>query len=165
MAQRKNWGVWIALVLVLATTLSCQRSPQNAPAASATAEPIEEFTAETLSQYQGKIVVLNFWATWCQPCRKEMPDLEAIYRKYRDQGLVILAVNAGEDGEAITAFVSQLDLTFPILRDSQRQARDAYGIRVLPTTLFLNRDGQEFARELGGLDQKAVLAQIEPLLQ
>jgi thiol-disulfide isomerase/thioredoxin len=164
MTQRSKWRVWMALALILVATVACRRSPQNTPTASATVEPIEEFTEEALAQYQGKVVVLNFWATWCVPCRTEMPDMEATYRKYRDQGLVILAVNADESSEAIAVFVNELGLTFPILRDSQRKARDAYDIRFLPTTLFLNRDGRVFAREVGLLDQKALLAQIGPLL-
>ena len=163
--QRAKGRICIALVLVMVATMACRGSLQDAPAASATVEPIEEFTEETLAQYKSQAVVLNFWATWCVPCRREMPDLEAVYRKYRDQGLVVLAINASESSEDIAAFVSKMGLTFPILRDSQRKATDAYDVRFLPTTVFLNRDGRVVTREVGILDQAKMSLQIEPLLK
>ncbi len=164
MAQRSKWRIWMALALVLAATTACRESPQNTPTASATVQQIEEFTEETLAQYQGKVVLLNFWAIWCTPCRTELPDMEAIYRKYRDQGAVILAVNVSESSEDIFAFVNKLDLTFPVLRDSQGKAMKAYEIRFMPTTLFLNQQGQIVARHVGPLDQDSMSAQIEQLL-
>ena len=163
--QRAKRRVCIALVLAMVATMACRGSSKDAPAASATVEPIEEFTEATLAQYKGQAVVLSFWATWCVPCRKEMPDLEAVYRKYRDQGLVVLAINASESSEDIAAFVSDMGLTFPILRDSQRKATDAYDVRFLPTTVFLNRDGRVVTREVGTLDQAKMSLQIEPLLK
>jgi thiol-disulfide isomerase/thioredoxin len=164
MAQRSKWRIWMALALVLAATTACRESPQNTPTASATVQQIEEFTEETLAQYQGKVVLLNFWAIWCTPCRTELPDMEAIYRKYRDQGAVILAVNVSESSEDIITFVNKLDLTFPVLRDSQGKAMKAYEIRFMPTTLFLNQQGQIVARHVGPLDQDSMSAQIEQLL-
>jgi thiol-disulfide isomerase/thioredoxin len=164
MAQRSKWRIWMALALVLAATTACRESPQNTPTASATVQQIEEFTEETLAQYQGKVVLLNFWAIWCTPCRTELPDMEAIYRKYRDQGAVILAVNVSESSEDIIAFVNKLDLTFPVLRDSQGKAMKAYEIRFMPTTLFLNQQGQIVARHVGPLDQDSMSAQVEQLL-
>jgi thiol-disulfide isomerase/thioredoxin len=164
MAQRSKWRIWMALALVLAATTACRESPQNTPTASATVQQIEEFTEETLAQYQGKVVLLNFWAIWCTPCRTELPDMEAIYRKYRDQGAVILAVNVSESSEDIIAFVNKLDLTFPVLRDSQGKAMKGYEIRFMPTTLFLNQQGQIVARHVGPLDQDSMSAQIEQLL-
>lgn len=167
MMQGAKRRVGIALVLVMVATMACRGSSQDAPAASATVEPIEEFTEETLAQYKGQAVVLNFWATYCVPCRKEMPDLEAVYRKYRDQGLVVLAVNVGESSEEITAFVDELDLTFPVLRITERKATapSPYNVTFLPTTLFLNRDGRVVTRKPGTLDQAQLSLQIEPLLK
>jgi thiol-disulfide isomerase/thioredoxin len=154
----------MALALVLAAATTCREAPQNTPTASTTEQQIEEFTEETLAQYQGQVVLLNFWATWCAPCRAELPDMEAVYRKYRDKGVVIVAVDLAESSEAIISFVNTLDLTFPILRDSERKAGNAYGVRFLPTTLFINREGQIVSREQGTLDQDAMSAQIEALL-
>jgi thiol-disulfide isomerase/thioredoxin len=163
MTQGSKWRIWIALALVLAAVAACQGSPQNTPTASATVQPVEEFTEETLAQYQGKIVLLNFWATTCVPCRKEMPELEAIYRKYRDHGVVVLGLSASDSSEDITAFANELGLTFPILRDSQRKASDAYEVRFLPTSVLLNRNGQVVTRKVGVIDKVAMSGQIERL--
>jgi thiol-disulfide isomerase/thioredoxin len=163
MTQGSKWSAWIALALILTATAACGEPSQKAPTASPAAQ-IEEFTQETLARYQGKVVLLNFWAIWCLPCRTELPDMEAIYRKYRDQGAVILAVNVSESSEDIVAFANKLDLTFPVLRDSQGKAMKAYEIRFMPTTLFLNRDGQIVTRQVGVMDQDAMSEQIEQLL-
>jgi len=164
MIPKSNWRVWMALALVLAAMTACRQSSQNTPTPSATVQQIEDFTEHTLAKYQGQVVLLNFWATWCSPCRREMPDLEAVYRKYRDEGFVVVAVNVAESDEAISSFVSKLELTFPIFSDSERKAGNAYGIRVLPTTLFINREGQVVTRTQGVLDQNAMSAQVEGML-
>lgn len=163
MTQGSKWRAWMARALILAATVACTAPPQSTPAASSAVQ-IEEFAEETLAQYQGKVVLLNFWAIWCPPCRAELPDMEAIYRKYRDQGAVILAVNVSENSEDIIAFADKLDLTLPILRDSRQKSMRAYGVRALPTTLFINREGQIVSREVGALDQDSMSAQIEQLL-
>ena len=164
MTQRLKWPVLMALVLVLATLVACRATSQETPAASP-AEQIEEFTEETLTQYQGKVVVLNFWATWCPPCRAEMPALEAVYQEYRDRGVVIVAVNVVESSKAILRFVNELGLTFPVLRDSERKAGNRYGILFLPTTLFIGRDGQIAFREEGKIDQDTLSEKLDELLQ
>jgi len=161
MTRRSKWRIWLVLALLLGAVVACRQAPEE----SAAGQQFEEFTDETLTQYQGKAIMLSFWATWCPPCRAEMPDMEAIYRKYRDQGLVILAVNAGESDGDIAAFVNELDLTFPIFRDSKGKARSAYAIRVLPTNLFINKEGQIVTRKVGALDQLAISAQIEALIK
>jgi thiol-disulfide isomerase/thioredoxin len=163
MTPRSKWSAWIALPLILAGTAACGQPAQNAATASPAGQ-IEEFAQETLAQYQGKVVLLNFWAIWCSPCRDELPEMEAIYRKYRDRGAVIVAVNVAESSEDIITLADRLDLTFPILRDSQRKAMNAYGVRALPTTLFLDQQGQIAARKVGALDQDSMSAQIEQLL-
>ena len=153
----------MALALILCAAAACRAPAQSTPAASPAVQ-IEEFTEATLAQYRGKVVLLNFWAIWCPPCRAELPDMEAIYRKYRDQGAVILAVNVSENSEDIIAFADKLELTLPILRDSGQKSMRAYGVRALPTTLFISREGQIVSREVGALDQDSMSAQIEQLL-
>lgn len=163
MTQISKWRIWLALALVWVALSGCQKSTQSMPTATATVQPVEEFTEETLSQYKGKIVLLNFWATTCIPCRKEMPELEGIYRKYLDHGVVILGLNAADNSEDITAFVNELGLTFPVLRDSQRKASNAYDVRFLPTSVLLNQNGQVVTRKVGVIDKDAISGQIERL--
>ncbi|MDR4494514.1 MAG: redoxin domain-containing protein [Nitrospirales bacterium] len=95
-----------------------------------------------LSDMQGKVVLLNFWATWCFPCRVEMPSMEALYRSYREKGLEILAVSVDEQGPAVTRpFQEDKGLTFPILHDRDYQVGLIYGARSLPMTYIIDRQG------------------------
>ena len=95
-----------------------------------------------LSDMRGKVVLLNFWATWCFPCRVEMPSMEAIYKDYRSKGLEILAVSVDEQGQAVTRpFQEEKGLTFPILHDRDYQIGLLYGARSLPMTYAIDRQG------------------------
>jgi thiol-disulfide isomerase/thioredoxin len=101
-----------------------------------------------LSDFKGKPVIINFWATWCPPCRFEMPALEAIYQKYKDKGLVVLGVNTGErvrDGGLagrVGAYARQLGLTFPIVLDLTDSVANLYRLRAYPTTYFVDASGK-----------------------
>jgi peroxiredoxin len=94
----------------------------------------------SLSTQNGKVVLVNFWATWCVPCREEMPMLERIYRQYRDRGLVVLAVT-DDPPEVAQRFIAERGLTFPVLIDSQHSVHDHYGVLGIPVTKVLDRTG------------------------
>ena len=97
--------------------------------------------AVSLAQYRGKIVVMNLWASWCPPCRAEMPDLQTASREYAKDGVVILGVNQGESAERAGAFARSLDIDFPIwIDDTQRYGR-VYAALGLPTTIVIDRKG------------------------
>jgi len=111
--------------------------------------PAPEFTltalnGETysLSELQGKTVIVNFWATWCAPCREEMPDLQEIHDEYADEGLVILAVNANEPPATVQGFVDEYDITFPVLLDPGRAVSALYEVQAYPSTFFVDGDGR-----------------------
>ncbi len=95
-----------------------------------------------LSDYRGKGVFLNFWGTWCEPCKTEMPYMEKQYRKYKDQGVEILAVNVGETDLAIEKFAKQYQLSFPIVVDKSGEVQKAYGIYPLPATFLIDPEGK-----------------------
>jgi peroxiredoxin len=98
--------------------------------------------AVSLSDYQGKVVLLNFWATWCGPCRIEMPAMEALYRSMQVKGLEILAVSVDQEGVAVTRpFQEAMGLSFPILHDQDYQVGLTYGARTLPMTFAIDRKG------------------------
>ncbi|MCH8877614.1 MAG: TlpA family protein disulfide reductase [Chloroflexi bacterium] len=113
--------------------------------------PAPEFTLpdmegepRSLSDYLGQAVVINFWATWCAPCREEMPALQSAYDKFGEEGFVVLAVNMTQDDhpELIPLYLDELGLTFPVLLDSSGEASNSlYRIIGLPTSLFIGRDG------------------------
>jgi peroxiredoxin len=92
-----------------------------------------------LTDFQGKVVFVNFWATWCIPCRLEMPAMERLYREFKERDFVILAVNVQEGPEAVRAFIRELKLTFPVVLDPKGRAAMAYVVRGLPATYLMDR--------------------------
>ena len=106
-----------------------------------------------LSDFRGKVVLLNFWATWCFPCRVEMPSMEAVYRSFREKGLEILAISVDEQGPTVTRpFQEEKGLTFPILHDRDYQVGLLYGARSLPMTYAIDRQGIIRQRVFGSRD-------------
>jgi thiol-disulfide isomerase/thioredoxin len=102
-----------------------------------------------LSSLKGKVVFLNFWATWCGPCRSEMPSMQRMYEKLKSEGLEILAVDLQEDKGQVQAFARELGLHFPILLDSAGSVGAQYNARAIPTTYLIDRSGFIFARAVG----------------
>lgn len=94
-----------------------------------------------LSDYRGKYVVLNFWATWCPPCRKEIPDLNAFHEENKDE-FVVLAVDLGESKEKVQQFISYGGYTFPVLLDKEREIGSRYNVSVIPTSYFIGPQGK-----------------------
>ena len=101
----------------------------------------------TLKEERGKVVVLNFWATWCPPCRKEMPDLETLYQQFKNQGLVILAIS-DEDAGKVKPFITQQKVTYPILLDPQRKVNELFQIEGIPKTFVYDRNGKLVAQSI-----------------
>jgi len=106
----------------------------------------------TLSALRGQVVFLNFWATWCPPCREEMPSIERLYRALRDQGLVVLAVDVDESPERVAKFVKDFRLGFPVLLDAGSHVFSSYGAPGLPTTILIDRQGRVIGGALGPRD-------------
>jgi len=106
-----------------------------------------------LADLRGKVVLLNFWATWCVPCRTEMPALEALYQRHKDAGLVVLAINMDRLSSAgLEAFVKEVAVTFPIVLDPAWSTAKLYQVRGLPTTYLIDRAGNVVVREVGERD-------------
>jgi peroxiredoxin len=101
----------------------------------------------TLSELRGKIVMVNFWATWCPPCRREMPDLDAIYNHYKSQGLVILSIT-DEDMFKVGPFIAQSGYKYPILLDPGRKVADQFHVTGIPRSFVFDRDGKLVAQSL-----------------
>ncbi len=122
--------------------------------------------AGNLRDYRGKVVVLNFWASWCGPCRAEMPDMQAVYSELRDKGLAVVGVNQGESHDTVTAFAREFGLTFPILFDESQSVARKYGVRSYPTTFIVDRDGVIRNVIVGGpLTRTAIRREVEGLLR
>jgi thiol-disulfide isomerase/thioredoxin len=95
------------------------------------------------------VVLVNFWATWCAPCRAEIPDFEEAYRSYKDRGFVILGVNQQEAPQVVEPFVAELGMTYPVLLDQRGQLMKEYRILGMPTSLLIDRDGVIQLRHTG----------------
>jgi peroxiredoxin len=121
----------------------------------------------TLSRLKGKVVFLNFWATWCGPCRVEMPGMEALYRRYREEGLEFVAVDIMEDGGQVRDFLKDNGYTFPVLLDAAGSVSNSYGIQAVPSTYILDRDGKIifFAPGARNWDTPAIFAAFDRLLR
>lgn len=107
----------------------------------------------SLADFQGRYVLLNFWATWCVPCVREMPALEKLYQKLRAHGLVVVAIATDAEGTAkVEPFVRKYHLTFPVLLDANQNVSQRYGARDLPSTFLLDPQGNVIAAAKGERD-------------
>ncbi len=158
------------------TILSIDRSfAENTTAAPQAGFPAPDFTLNTLtgetytlSELKGKAVLVNLWATWCPPCRAEMPAIQKIYDEYKDQGLVVLAIDMTTQDNPlnIAPFAEEFGLNFPILLDETGDISLAYQLRSLPSSFFINRDGIISEVVIGGPMAEALLrTRVENILK
>lgn len=132
--------------LLAAAMAACAAS---APAALAPATAAPDFTLRSadggnlrLGELRGRVVLVNFWATWCGPCKIEMPHLNRIYEKYRSAGFVLLGVNIDEDPRQAAAMAQRMGLKFPVLLDTDKAVSRRYALDSMPGTVLIDRDGK-----------------------
>src|SRR5439155_17551750 len=116
-----------------------------------------------LREQRGKAVMINFWATWCPPCREEMPAMERLYRRHRERGFVLLAVSVDTDASLVRPFLEHHKLTFPVALDAKMELANTYGVRALPSSFLIDRNGYMTALALGPRpwDSRAAHALVE----
>ena len=145
--------------------LSRLPTPVAAPAFSL--KDIDE-KPHSLADYKGKVVLLNFWGTWCPPCRREMPSMERVYEHLHTKNFVVLAINQMETPDDVFVYTSQLTMapTFPILFDKNSSVADAYKVMGLPTSYLIDKKGNIRFRAIGGreFDSPKVEKQINSLI-
>lgn len=117
-----------------------------------------------LHDLRGKAVMINFWGSWCPPCRQEMPAIEEVYKEYKGKGFEIVAINIGETDVTAAGFAGQYGLTFPIWMDHNRDVVHQYGINPIPTTYFVDTHGVITKVIEGPLDVNQLSSYIEPIL-
>ncbi len=119
----------------------------------------------SLKDLQGKVVFLNFWATWCVPCRQEMPTMEKLQREMKEQGLEVVAINIKESQKAVRKFTGELGMSFTVLLDKDAKVSEEYGAWAIPLSYFINRKGEfvgkvDGPREWDGREAKAFFLQL-----
>src|SRR5512138_2579097 len=178
LARRKFLYLMILFVGLIWIFVSADRTGSStsgkipAPQAGFLAPDFElkSLSGETvnLSDLRGQAVLVNLWATWCPPCREEMPTLEKMYNEYKEQGFVVLGINMTrqDDPQAVKPFVEKYRLTFPILLDESSTAGNAYQMKSLPSSFFIDRQGIITEVVIGGPMTEALLrTRIEQILQ
>lgn len=117
----------------------------------------------SLSDLKGKKVFLNFWATWCPPCKAEMPQIEQLYQETKDSDLVIVAVEIGEPLDTVKPFIDKNKYNFKVLLDTDQNVATQYGIASIPTSYFIDVDGNIVSKNVGGMDIDQMKAYIKTL--
>lgn len=136
-------------------------------------KPAPDFEVQTLDggtirleDYEGKLIALNFWATWCPPCVQELPLLDQAQERHADAGLAVIAMNAGQTRKHVTSFLDGRDLDdLPVAMDPGREVYEAYGVVGLPTTVWIDREGNVYAVEIGGLTQEVIDKYVAEMLE
>ncbi|MGH7279832.1 MAG: TlpA disulfide reductase family protein, partial [Candidatus Rokuibacteriota bacterium] len=111
--------------------------------------PMPDGSRFTLAEHRGKVVFINFWATWCPPCLDEMPSMEKLYVQQRDNGFVMVAVSLDADPAVVAPFLARLGVTFPVALDPKLGVANTYGVRALPASFVVDREGYLAALALG----------------
>jgi thiol-disulfide isomerase/thioredoxin len=162
-----------SIVLLWAVALAGCSNFTTGTALPQTGSSAPDFVLQTLdgqkvmlSKLQGKPVLLNFWATWCPPCKAEMPYLQQIYDQYSRKGLVMYEIDIGESDATVRQFMNDNHLTLPVLLDTDKKVNDLYRIAGIPTTFLIDKNGIIRGRILGGFQDKVSiekeLAKIYP---
>jgi len=168
----------LALLVLLSLAFGCKERTESVSTSDATAaigKPAPDFTLKTvdgrtvtLSSLRGKLVLVNFWATWCPPCREEMPSMEELYRNYAPGGLELLAINIEEDGpQVLPEFLKEHPHTFPVLCDTAQSVSVRYGVYQFPETFIVDRNGIIIDKVIGAIDWTApkVLTELSRMLK
>ncbi|MCJ7839421.1 thiol-disulfide oxidoreductase ResA [Lederbergia sp. NSJ-179] len=176
MSGKKKRRLWIRTVILIvlfaavAFTLYASLTKDKAKIAIGDKAPDFVLTdmegnKHQLSEYRGKGVFINFWATWCKPCKVEMPDINSQYNDYKGQDVVVLGINMGDSNLLINSFLDKHDLDFPILKDKSKDVAGDYNIYKLPATVIIDSDGVIVDIVEGQLPEgriKAMMEHIKP---
>ncbi|WJG08758.1 TlpA disulfide reductase family protein [Aliiglaciecola sp. LCG003] len=130
----------ISLLIIATFTAKASDTISSAPDFTLKSQSGENMRLE---EQQGNVVLINFWASWCAPCREELPHFEAMQQEYQDIGFTVLAVNVDENPEKATALLKDIAVSFPVLFDDNDQVSKLYDVRAMPTTVIIDRDGNK----------------------
>lgn len=181
---RTSWNILFLATIALGIALIGATRVRPAGGSAASAPPVAEaapapepgrlapdFTLNTpdgtrvsLAELQGKVVLINIWATWCPPCRAEMPTIQAAYERYGPEGFAVVAVNQAEEAGAVAAYMREHGLSFPAPLDRDGQVGQAYRANALPSSFFIDRRGVVRAIYRGPMSRGVIAGTVEQLL-
>ncbi|BAD40718.1 redoxin domain-containing protein [Symbiobacterium thermophilum] len=152
LGRRPAWKRWVSgvslgimafvvLFMLLVPRTDAYAVPQVGSPAPDFEIPALDGGSVRLSDLRGQPVIINFWATWCPPCRKEMPDFQEVYDRYKGDGLQFYAINVGESRVTVRDFMARIGVDLPVLIDAGEEAQSAYNILPIPATFFIDREG------------------------
>ncbi len=155
----------VLLVSVMALLLGCTNGSGRSTASAADFK-LQDLDGKTfkLSDFQGKPVLLDFWATWCPPCREAIPGIEKLYKKYSDKGLVVLSVSLDEgDWPSVKAFAAGAGITYPVLKGTD-EITSEFQVRTIPMVVIINKEGKVVKRYLGFGDDDELEKDVKAVL-
>ncbi len=163
-------GIMLLLWMAVQSNGS-QSAAQSVPQAPEQGKPASNFTSPALTggeialaDYAGEVVIVNFWATWCPPCKAEMPGINNFYEAHQDNGLVVLAVNAQESESQVRPFIEASGFTFPVLLDPAGSVVNQYQVHSFPTTIVIDREGVVRHIQVGMISEEELEGIVTPLL-
>lgn len=166
--ERRTALAWLAGASLSLPAFASYEVRPWPPGRAAPSAPMTDMDGKawTLAELKGRPVILNFWATWCEPCRAEMPSLEVLAKQHQGEGLVVLAVNYKESRSTVERFLKAASLALPIVVDTEGTAANAWSVRVLPSTVLIDRLARPRGVVLGELNwaDAAARSLVEPLL-
>jgi thiol-disulfide isomerase/thioredoxin len=172
--SRVQWNILIVVSLVAGAAWTvASRVPGAQALRGVLARATPDISLSTLdggtfrlAAQRGKPVIVNFWATWCLPCRAELPAFEQVHKSHRDDGLVIVGVDVAEPSDVVAKYVAEMGLTFPIAIDEDGEVSELYRVQGLPTTIFVGRDGTIRDVIIGGpLSKAAIESKVADLMK
>ncbi len=162
----------VGFMALLGAGLIIKEPLTGASGAARVNQPAADFTLPligggevTFSSLRGKPVVINFWASWCPPCRDEAPILEKVWRSYQDRGVAFIGVDIQDTEEAAQAYIQEFGITYPNGLDIDGRITIDYGVSGIPVTFFINREGVIISRWVGAVNEALLVARIEELLE
>ncbi len=162
----------ILLIILSWVLLLVGCSPSSEPSVASAGKPAPDFQLQSLdgqtvslSSFHGKPVLINFWTTWCSPCRVEMPYIQQIHEEWSGVGLILLAINIGESSSKVESFMQSYNLSLPVLLDTSGDVAQRYNITGIPTTFFIDKDGIIQERIIGAfLNKEAIEKHLRKII-
>jgi cytochrome c biogenesis protein CcmG/thiol:disulfide interchange protein DsbE len=156
--MRKTILVFISVLFVIIPLISCERGKEQGASTESNGPYAKNFSLYSLDgnkkvelkNFKGKPVVINFWASWCGPCREEMPFFEKTWDEYKDKGTIFLGINVLDEEKNAKDFVHSFGISYTNLRDSSGETANAYSVAALPATFFIDKGGKIVKRSYGG---------------